>query len=354
MRVTVRSTAPPARTTPPPTRALVPAAEFPSGLRLHGPAVPPAVSPAVSPATPPAAAWAHRLPGGSGAGSGISPVRRVLTHGNRRAGQPPVPAPHGTAHPTAHATRPRGTVPSRARCPAALPVLRPGLPHAGGYGTVVCGPHAEGTGVQGSPGTASVARCSPREYRVPLSCSSTATSLSPSPSAHRHWHSSAGYLQGTPLLPTSPGHPRVLPCPASTSYCTSTPPCPPTFPGHSIATPSSQRTPELRLTTRAPHCLPLSPHCTPPPASIPLPPRSPGCSLRPLNTPYILWVPPCSLPSRILLRCPVPAPLTSLSPFTRAPQHGPLCTPVRPVHSPRLPPPYILLVRPAGPGPVPR
>lgn len=245
--------------TPPPTRALVPAAEFPSGLRLHGPSVAAAVSPAVSPAAPPAPAWAHRLPGGSGAGSGISPARRVLTHGNRRAGQPPVPAPHGTGHPAAPASRPSGAVPSRARCRGVPPVPRPGLPRAGGYGTVVCGPHAGGTGVQGSPGTASAARCSPPripatppEYWAPISCHL------PVP---RHSHLPVPKPLRTPALtqlcgmsaryPTAPHVPWAPQCssmscehPAAPLHPRA-PHCPPTFSRHPVATPNPQCTPLL-------------------------------------------------------------------------------------------------------------
>lgn len=257
-RVNVRSTAPPARTTPPPTRALVPAAEFPSGLRLHGPAVPPAVSPPVSPATLPAPAWAHRLPGGSGAGSGISPARRVLTHGNRRAGQPPVPAPHGTGHPAAPATRPSGTVPSRARCPAVPPVPRPGLPHAGGYGTVVYGPHAGGKGVQGSPGTASVTRCSPPRIPGP-------------PQLHQHSHIPVPKPLHTPALaqlcgmsaryPTAPHVPWAPQC--SSMSCEH-----PTTPLH----PRAPLSPHIPWASR---CKPKSPVHSPAPSDHPATPLPP-------------------------------------------------------------------------------
>lgn len=202
--------------------------------------MPPAVSPAVSPATPPAAAWAHRLPGRSGAGSGISPVRRVLTHGNRRAGQPPVPAPHGTAHPTAPAARPSGTVPSRARCPAVLPVPRPGCPMLAATAQSCAGHTQKGRACRGalapplSPGAAPQSTGSP-----------SAAAAQPPPCPQAPPHTGTGTALRDICKRSAAPHVPWAPQSSSTSYCTSTPHCPP----HSLGTPLQPQVPRALLSS---------------------------------------------------------------------------------------------------------
>lgn len=172
------------------------------------------------------------------------PARRVLTHGTRRAGQPPVPAPHGTGHPPAPAARPGGAVPSRARCPAVPPVPRRGCPVRATEG---------GTGGQGSPGLC-------RQVQPPQNTGDTPRTAGPHqlspprpqaqappcprapPALHTGTDTAVGCLQGTTPLPTPPGHPGVPPCAVSALLLLHTPHCPPTFPAHPVTTPNPQCT----------------------------------------------------------------------------------------------------------------